>query len=511
MNVETAENLERIFDKEKTNVFNLRKSMVTSTPNVNNTKKVAFDSDITMIPQKDAANKQVESVEKLNSKKKAADKSSNSKRKADSMSDKSDSSSRSKKAKLAETPPEEEVAKENLNEINNEMESDKQPIDKPVDKQTSGRKSATLQNKEIDGNQEKKSSQPTKQSDEQAKQTEEENKQIEEQIKRLEEENRKIEDQYKQLVEKNRQMNDQNEHLVDQYKQIEISCEQLEEKNRQLDEKIRLLEAKQDFEQRSIQLIKEQITGQMKEQTKELTTELMKEVHNIMNVERIQEMVIVGLTRIVSNTETAIASSIEFDKIGKVNFTIEPFKAVVKPTKEMRNLEIQTDEIKIPTGEFYVQTEPPSIVNQSSNTDANQIVNQPNEKTRKKSTSIDDKEIREVVNNVIDECNGNRMTNGNEGKDGNRLTNGNEGKASDYIKPTNTPNGNKSNNNFSIQFDDSVSKETKEIAVANKMNGDAEEKLDSDELKKHVENDSIFDDSDDEIDELPPSSPIYDM
>jgi len=72
LNVETAENLERIMAKEKANnVFNQQKFIATSTPNVNNTKKVVFNSDITMIPQnaKEAANKKVETVEKVTSKK----------------------------------------------------------------------------------------------------------------------------------------------------------------------------------------------------------------------------------------------------------------------------------------------------------------------------------------------------------------------------------------------------------------------------------------------------------
>jgi len=468
LNVESAENLERIFDKEKATVFNQQKFIATSTPNVNNAKKVAFNSDITMIPQKDALQtaRQLESVEKTTTKRSSTSNSSNSsvgsKRKAtESIAEKADTNnSKAKKAKLVEqaaVEEEVEVAKEN--EINNEMETDKRSTttDKQVnDKQVnnsetnkSDRKNAKLQNKEIDDNRENKNSQVSKQTNE-------------------------LEEICKQLEEKNRQYEEETKKLEDEHRQ-------LKQDYRLLEEKIKSMEAKKDFEEKTNQLIDERISEQMKIQFKEYNEQMKQEFNNVLNIERIQDIVLVGLTRIVTNTETPITSSIELDELGKINFTIQPFKEV---KKDVRNIEIQTNEKVI--GENYVQTELPRLVNQSSNTS---MV----EKHQQLTETLSQKEIREVVNDVIDECNG------NEGN---------------HMKAINLTNGNKSNNNFSVEFDDSVMKDSKESKEdAPLQNGHhSEEIIDSDEIKKPVIDQNLDEDlfNDSDIDEIGASSPIYD-
>jgi len=102
------------------------------------------------------------------------------------------------------------------------------------------------------------------------------------------------------------------------------------------------------------------------------------------------------------------------------------------------------------------------------------------EPVRNKVNGNDENEIRDVVDQVIEKCNGKNLT---ENK---------------FLQVNGTVN----KSNFSIQFDDSASKE---ILKANENKIDEKEKIDSDDLKKHVEEEQIFESED----ELPPSSPIY--
>lgn len=524
--VETAENLERIFNKEKSNVFNHQQFYATSTPSHNNAKKVNFQTDITMIPPSvKEANKQmvVESTEKVNPKNKKSttnEKSTASstaslsagKRKADSMGEKVENSSKTKKAKLttAEQPEEEEeedeveIAKENLNE-QNEMDVDKQQpltalVPAPVDKQpmtAAGPVRTVLVVAPADKSVEKQQpvivAAPSPDKSVEKQQTSRLNSQL--QVKdldnRLLEENNKLHSEYKRLLEERLLDFKQFEQkLLDDRKQFE---ERLLAEKKQFEET--LLSEQKQFEERLVQVLKGQTLEIGKLHSDSMQTGM------------------VGLFKLFAESKSSVASSIQLDKIGKVKFTIEPF--VEPPKKVMRSVDTQTETFKKPTGEIYVQTEPPALVDQSVNTETKQFADadvqydqtetmDEQQPTNEFKTPVSNPtafitqsqdDVRQVVNNVI-----NKSINACNGKQQNgKVSNGDVSeRESSFVGP------NKSNN-LTIQFDETYGAKELNYKAANK---DAEDPIDSDELKKPVDNSTIFDDEMFDDDDIIPSSPM---
>lgn len=466
--IETYDNLVRIFDKEKASVFNAQKLFATSTPNIDQAKKVVFNSDITMIPQNEKNAKQIESTEKVNLR--------TSKRKSDSLNEKAEvNNSRSKKAKLDQQ--QDDNAKENCKE--DEMEVEKQQnksADKSADKsdkqieRRSSRRTSQLQTKEKDDSQEINKKNTSLQSKSADKSADKSNKQIERQNSRR---NSKLQTNEK---DDNLELNKKNTTLQNK----NLDNRQTDE-NRQLEEK-RFDEKYEKKQMETIQLIKDQFH----------------EFNSNLNADKLQEMMIVGLTKIVSNCKEPITSTIQIENIGKVSFTIEPFKVIEPPKKEFRCIEIQTDAKS--TGDKNFQTEQAEMKTQEVNTEKTAFASaevqceemETDEPVKNSAEENDKKEVEEVVNNVIDECDVD--LNKRSTQNGNKL------------------NGTINKSNFSIQFDDSTADRlTKEINGDLKQQehkNEPDDKIDSDEIKKTVHDSSILEGLEDSDDEIIASSPI---